>query len=138
MTQGKTNRNKGLNAERYYAKQFREIGYADCITSRDGSRRLDGLKIDLLNIPFNAQIKAGKQTGLNPVRVLKEMDELIHRNLKESEPEFHRPNIVIVRKEVGIGNRRTKYDEFVVLSFTDFKKLISNDTQINTRTTTGI
>lgn len=68
---GARSRRKGHEAERQYAKEFRNLGYKHCKTSREGSRLLDSAGIDLIFIPFNVQIKAGKQRGLNPINELK-------------------------------------------------------------------
>jgi hypothetical protein len=114
----------GHNAERYYAQQFREMGYTYCRTSREGSRLHDNCKIDLIFIPFNTQIKAGKQKGFNPVSVLKEMNMLITKAFPPDSAEFNHPKIVIHKKESGRGNKRTEYDETVTMTFEDFKKLI--------------
>ena len=124
---GKTNRVMGHNAERLYANKFRELGYEHCITSRQGSRIHDDSGIDLIFIPFNVQIKAGKQRGLNPVVELKNMEEKTKIHFPEDSPVHKQPNIVILRKAVGAGIKRTKYDDVVVLSFEDFKQFIKKE-----------
>ena len=124
---GKANRIMGHNAERYYAKEFRDLGYKHCITSRQGSRIHDDSGIDLIFIPFNVQIKAGKQRGLNPVVELKNMEEKIKVHFPKDNPVYTYPNLVILRKAVGQGIKRTKYDEVVVLAFEDFKQFIKKE-----------
>ena len=122
---GKQSRNLGHSAERHYAKEFREMGYEFCITSREGSRLHDKCKIDLMFVPWNVQIKAGKQRGFNPVTVLKEMTELIAENFPPDSIELNRPKIVIHRKPAKRGNTgRTEFDETVTMTFEDFKLLI--------------
>ena len=123
-SKGKINRRKGHNAERYYADKFRSLGYPKCITSRQGSRIHDDSGIDLIFIPYNVQIKAGKQRGLNPIQVLKNMEIKMKENFPEDNQVFNQPNIVILRKEVGQGTKRTKYDDVVILAFEDFEKII--------------
>lgn len=126
MTNGKVNRQKGHDAERYYANEFRKLGYELCQTARYGSRLLDDCKIDLINIPYNVQIKAGLQKGLNVSNVFAEMDRLINKNLPEDRPEHNYPKLLIHRKQVGKGKSRTKYDDIVSMTFEDFVKLIKN------------
>ena len=123
-SRGHTNRVKGFNAERLYAGKFRNMGYLKCITSRQGSRIHDDSGIDLIFIPYNVQIKAGKQRGLNPIEVLKNMELRMKENFPEDNQVFKQPNIVILRKEVGKGIKRTKYDDVVILAFEDFEELV--------------
>jgi hypothetical protein len=59
------NRSAGNGWERELAELFREVGFSDVITTRLGSRELDGKKIDLMNsnsskegrLPYNVQAK---------------------------------------------------------------------------------
>lgn len=118
------NRNKGNNCERLYAKLFRELGYDKCITSRYGSRIHDDCGIDLLNVPFNVQIKAGKQRGMDYSSVLRNIGERLLELFPAEAPEFDLPNIVIHRKDVGRGKRRGEYDDLVVMSWNTYKNMI--------------
>lgn len=124
---GKRNRTLGHNAERFYANEFRNLGFDKCVTSREGSRLHDNCKIDLIFIPFNIQVKAGTQRGISPVSVLKEMNKLINESFPPSSPELDYPKLVIQRRTVGSGNDRTEYDELVTMTFQDFKKLIKHE-----------
>lgn len=120
-----TNRTKGHDAERYYAQEFRDIGYDKCKTSRYGSRMHDDCAIDLIFIPFNVQIKAGKQRAMNPSKVLRDIDERTLEVFPDGSPELENINMVIHKKEVGRGNKRDKYDEIVVMAWEDVKVLLS-------------
>jgi len=124
MSQGKTNRNKGHNAERYYVKEFKEMGFDKCLTARYGSRVHDDAGIDLINLPLNVQIKAGKQRGMNPSAVLNEIIERIPTFFLDNDPVHDNINIVIHKKEVGAGRKRNQFDELVFMSFEDFKRLM--------------
>lgn len=124
---GKTNRTKGHNAERLYAKIFREeLGYDKCVTTRNSSRLLDSCKVDLDFIPFKIQIKAGKQKNLNYSKALKEVDENVFIHFPENSPILEYPSIVIHHKE-SLGHKREIYDSIVIMTFETFKKLIKND-----------
>ena len=116
------NKRKGSNAERYYAKIFREIGYPNCITSRYGSRNHDDLGIDLIHIPFNIQIKAGKQTGMNPISILSQISKNLEK-LPEGEKDY--PLILIHKKDTKKGIKRNEFDEMVYMTFESFLKIIS-------------
>ena len=122
---GKTNKRKGSDAERYYAKIFREIGFTHCKTARLGSKLLDDAGIDLVFLPFNVQIKAGKQVGLNPSKELRYMQDRMIELFPPTSQEHKFPKLVIHKKEVGPGNKRSEFDEIVSMSFTDFLLLIN-------------
>jgi Holliday junction resolvase len=123
---GATNKRKGSNAEREYAKFFRELGFTHCITARQGSRYHDDAGIDLINLPFNVQIKAGKHKGMNVSKVLYEIKETITLKFPKEASEHNNPLILIHRKEMEQGKRtRNDYDEIVSMSIQDFKKLIN-------------
>lgn len=67
---GKINAVLGSETERYYAKLFQDIGYKDCGLSSIDDKKMDNAKIDLTNLPFNLQIKAGKHKNLSPGKEL--------------------------------------------------------------------
>lgn len=118
------NRTKGLNAEREYAKMFREMGYSHCITARYGSRMHDDCGIDLLNTPYNVQIKSGYAKGINYSKVLREIAERVFHGFPKEAPEHLMPNIIIHRKDAKRGQKRTEFDELVVMTLEDFKKIV--------------
>lgn len=123
MGLGQTNKRKGSNAERYYAKVFRELGFTFCATSRLASKLHDNAKIDLINIPFNLQIKAGKQSGLNAGRELFMMHSCIHTMFPKDHEVFKKPLILVHYKEVEEGGyRRTPEHEIIYMSLEQFNK----------------
>lgn len=124
-SQGSRNRTLGHNAERFYAKLFKELGFSHCVTARYGSRIHDDAGIDLINLPFNVQIKAGKQRAMNPSKVLSYMKERIKELFPKTAPEHDMVNITIHRKDVGRGKKRQEFDDIVHISFKDFNKLIN-------------
>lgn len=57
-----TNRNKGHNYERQLVKDFKKLGFENCVTSRYGSKMLDDQGIDLMNTgDFAIQAKCYKR-----------------------------------------------------------------------------
>lgn len=124
MGKGKTNKRKGSQAERLYAKLFKELGFNHCVTSRYGSRIHDDSGIDLINLPFNVQIKAGYARGLNIKEVIDYTKNKIKELFPSKSPEHQYPTIVIHRKDVGRGGRRKDTDDLVYMSFEDFKQII--------------
>lgn len=115
------NKNKvlGSNAERLYAKIFRNLGYPFCKTTRYAARFLDDLGIDLVGLPIYVQIKAGKQRGINYSKVLSDIRDNIDKTNIED-----KPLILIHRKEGRKGKRRTEHDDLVIMSFEVFKKFL--------------
>ena len=95
---------RGFNYERKIAKEFRKMGWHDCVTARAESRNKDSLKCDILNInPFNVQAKCKNNFG-NPLPILSEM------------PQGENYNIVF-SKVVSKG-------EFITMTKNDFYELI--------------
>ena len=74
------NRNKGHQAEREYSNMFKDMGHEFCVTSRYGSRQHDDCGIDLINVPYNVQIKAGYARGLNYSKVLRDICDRVSLN----------------------------------------------------------
>lgn len=125
MGKGSRNRTKGHNAERYYAKIFKDLGYSHCVTSRYGSRLHDDAGIDLINLPINVQIKAGSQRGMNVGQTLKEIKERLSKMFPENSVENTEPLILIHRKDVSRGKKREDTDDIVSMTFDDFLKLFN-------------
>jgi hypothetical protein len=121
MGQGKTNKRKGHDAERLYANFFREIGFEFCETSRFASRKHDNAKIDLVYIPFNIQIKAGKQTGMNPGKELCIMESAMQMMFPKEDEVFSKPRLLIHSKQVGRGFKRLPEHEIVYMSMKQFE-----------------
>lgn len=116
------NRSKGHNAERYFAKIFREEGFADCKTARYASREMDDLKIDLVNLPFNVQIKAGIQKSLKVEFLILEIKKLLKQ---KNRPDLLEKPLIIIHKKDGIkGFKREETQEMAYMSFNDFIKLL--------------
>lgn len=123
-SRGKTNKRKGNNAEREYAEKFRQLGFENCKTARQGAKMLDDCGIDLIFIPFNVQIKSGLQQGLRPYKVLEYMKNRISEVLPKSSIEHTLPKIMIHKRQVGKGNKRDEFSEIVSMTFEDFSKII--------------
>lgn len=121
---GKTNKRKGSDAERHFAKIFRELGFTHCKTSRMGSKLHDDAGIDLIFVPLNVQIKAGKQVGLNASRELEYIQNRMIELFPPASIEHSLPKILIHKKEVGQGKKRGEFDDIVAMSFKDFVLLI--------------
>lgn len=120
MGLGKTNKRKGSDAERLYAKIFRDLGFSHCETSRFASKKHDNAKIDLVYIPFNIQIKAGKQKNMNAGKELLFMHTCIHTMFPVGDVVFNKPLILIHHEEVGRGNKRLPGNQRVYMSMEQF------------------
>ena len=131
-----TNRNKGHWAERYYVNKFKELGFKFCFTSRYASRMHDDAKVDLVNLPFNVQIKAGKQKDMIPGNVLNDMQKALKKFFPKKDPIHYKPKILIHYKQGSSGRKRVPEDELVYMSlkqFNKFKKMSKQLSYIKTR-----
>lgn len=122
MGVGKTNKRKGSNAERHYTALFRELGFPFCQTARFVSKRHDNAKVDLVDIPFNIQVKAGKQTSMNPGKELLFMESNIKTMFPVGDEIHKRPLLLFHYKEVEEGGyRRLPKHEIVYMSLQQFE-----------------
>jgi hypothetical protein len=120
MGLGRTNKRKGSDAERFYARFFREAGYSFCETSRFVSKKHDNAKIDLMYVPFNIQIKAGIQKNMNPGKELFLMYTAIQMMFPPGDEVFTKPNILFHYKQGVRGKKRVPEDEMVYMSLVQF------------------
>lgn len=121
---GKRSKAKGSRAELHYVTEFKKLGYEHCITSRLGSKLYDSVGIDLLFIPYNVQIKAGKQVGLRPEVELKYIKDRIEELFPPDSIEFDYPKILIHRRDVGRGYKRDEFHDTVHMTFKDFYTIL--------------
>jgi Holliday junction resolvase len=66
------NRRKGHNYERELRKEFVELGFTECVTSRFGSKMMDDRGIDLINTGI-IKVQAKSTINLNSRKVLDKM-----------------------------------------------------------------
>lgn len=121
---GKTNKRKGSDAERHYAKEFRELGYTHCKTARLGSKLHDNAGIDLIFIPYNVQVKCGIQKGMNPEKELVYIKEQMEKLFPPDSKEHELPKMVIHKKPVGRGKKSNEFHEIVTMTWEDLKKIL--------------
>ncbi len=120
MSVGRRNKVAGSNFEREMAQKMREIGFTDVITTRQGSRELDALKIDLMNgsiskegrLPYSIQCKNVKG-HLPYAKVISELPR-----------EEGYTNVIFHKMTVKKNNRFVEQDRFAILYLEDFFKLI--------------
>ena len=127
MTKNK-NARKGHDAERDYAAIFRELGYEKACTTRLGSRLLDNCKIDIMNVPYNVQIKCGYPKGINPKKIFIKMEELMREHLMEGSIEFKRPKLIIHRYCPGKGIKRLPKHDVAYFYVEDYKQFVEAET----------
>jgi hypothetical protein len=109
---GSRNRRIGHDYERALVKEFKDLGYKSCSTSRYSSRALDDAKIDI-NLPdLNVQAK-NVRGNIDYMDVFQQMNDELKRIL----PERHDLNLIstIFHKKNG--------KQFVVLTKQDFYKI---------------
>lgn len=106
MGRGASNKRKGSNAERHYAKVFKDLGWKHCETARFGSKKHDNAKIDLIFIPFNVQIKAGVQKNMNPGKELFMMESCVNTMFPKEHEVFCKPKLVFHYKQGTRGKKK--------------------------------
>ena len=87
------------------------------MTARLGSRLLDNCKLDLINIPYNVQLKHDKRK-LPYDEIFREMASGLANNLPKDSPIHTYPKIIIHR----LGRKRCQ--EFAIMPIEDFKKIL--------------
>jgi len=128
MGKGSTNKRKGSNAERYYAKIFREdLGFSFCKTSRQSNRMLDDAGIDLNFLPFNVQIKAGYAKGLNEFKTLKVIRERLPELFPPYDAVHKQEDVLIHKKDTGRGKKKKETDELVFFWDKSFRRLFASE-----------
>lgn len=114
-------RAKGHNAERKYVKEFIQMGYTHCKTTRNASRLLDSCKIDLAQIPFNVQIKKGyKNNRPKADEIFLEMKELLIQNFPKEDSLHSYPKVMIHELD-GYKEERV----MVTMTWEDWKKMLN-------------
>lgn len=121
---GARNKRKGSDAERYYADLFRELGFAFCITARLGSRIHDNAGIDLINIPFNIQIKGGKHKNLSPGKVLLNMFIQVNSLFPEESETRSNPMLLFHRPFIYKKDNDADYVYYTLEQHKRFQELI--------------
>lgn len=128
-TNGRRNKQAGSSWERTLAQWFREIGFKDVITTRQGSRELDALKIDLMNsntskegrLVYNIQAKNIK--GHIPyAKVISELPR--EEGIK---------NVICHKMTRKVGNRFVEQDQFAILYLDDFMEIVKKLKEYETK-----
>lgn len=117
---GSRSRRVGHGWERELAEMFRSIGYKDVITTRQGSRELDNLKIDLMNsntskegrLPWNVQAKCVKG-HLSYGKVLEELPT-----------EQGIVNVICHKSTKKVNNRFIEQGRYAILYLDDFIEMV--------------
>ena len=113
----RNNKAAGNRTELYFLKKLEDIHNQKLYTTRNISTRSDAKKNDIdnenLNLPIKYQIK---QSINNPnySQILSEMSG----NYKEY------INVIIHQKTVKKGDRFYKVDDYVIMKFSDYEKII--------------
>ena len=120
MELGRQNKKKGCMAEKYYTKVFKDLGFTSCVTSRKLHKKHDNAKIDLVNIPFNLQVKAGIQKRMNAGKELFMMKSCIDTMFPQGDEVFDKPLLLVHYQEVNEGVERLPKHERIYMSLKQF------------------
>lgn len=112
------NRDKGHRYERWWVQQLKKLGFGKAMTARQGSRIADDSGIDIINVPYNIQAKAGYPKGLNYKDIFDKIDEAKVENFMTNDPIQDYPTVIAHKKS------RKKNEHYVVMKVEDFISLI--------------
>ena len=117
-------RKKGNNYETKIAREMRDLGFSNCITSRFGNKMLDYFKIDLLNTdPFRFQLKAWERSP-HFHNIIKEMDKCDYIPIRKDA----KPKRIIKKLAKGFYNlimwKKNNEEELIVMKKADFYEII--------------
>lgn len=112
--------NTGHKVEEYYSHIFNEMGFKFCSVSFYTSKIHDSAKVDLINLPFNIQIKGFKQKNLKAGKELFEMKNMIKALFPTSDSIHDRPCFLLHSKQVGKDKNRTYNHEIIYMSKKQF------------------
>jgi hypothetical protein len=129
-TNGRRNKIAGSGWERTLAQMFRDIGFTDVITTRQGSRELDALKIDLMNsntskegrLAYNIQAK-NIRGHIPYAKVIAELP--IEENIT---------NVICHKMTRKVGNRFVEQDQFAILYLDDFMNMVKRLREYESKT----
>jgi hypothetical protein len=115
------NRTAGNNWERKLVDKFKKAGFKDVITTRLGSRELDGKKIDIMNsntskegrLPYNVQAK-NYAKSLQYGSLLEELP---------TEPGII--NIVAHKQTAKVNGKFMPRGEYAILNLDDFMSMVT-------------
>ena len=136
MTTGLASKRLGNQIEELYAKLFIQLGFTFCKMTRLASKLHDNAKIDLMFIPFNIQIKGGKQRNLNAGKELQSMDSSIKLMFPPKDEVFSKPLILIHHEEsledlgVPMKLRKIPANQNVFMSLTQFNKFKAQNAEL--------
>ena len=107
-----TNRRKGHDYERQIRREYKELGWSNCETSRYASKMMDDMKVDLVNTePFYIQCKCTKRAP-NIRQILNDMP--------------YTSNYNVITWKVPRDN-----DQYVMMNLDDFFELLTMLTKEN-------
>ena len=125
-----TNRTKGHNLERLWAKFWRSIGFKFTRSTRQESTLLDSCGVDLVNIPFLMQCKSGYA---NRYPRYDEEWEYTKFKLLDNFPEgshFHQQPFLLVHK-LDYSGRTKPYRHYVSMDHITFQTILKEYYEMN-------
>lgn len=119
-------RTKGHNAEREFAKRFKELGFTFCKTARLASQLTDYSDIDLWGLPFNVQIKSGYEKARPKAdEIFRTMKENLDLNFPKGDQIHGLPKVLIHKLDSYHPER-----ELVTMMWADWIELVKAYKQV--------
>lgn len=127
-SRGRSARQKGNSYERLIAQEWRDIGFSDCLTTRESSRRLDALGIDLVGTgDYAVQIKRFK--NYVPVNTIEEICGEFGEECGFSKGEKVKIPLVHTSPELGnkipiVITKADREEAMAIMRWSDLRSLI--------------
>lgn len=123
----KYSRTKGHNAEREFAKRFRELGFTFCKTARLASQLTDYSDVDLWGLPLNVQIKSGYEKARPKAdEIFIGMKESLKKYFPPGDQVHNLPKVLIHKLDSRHPER-----ELVIMTWEDWVEFLKAYKQIN-------
>lgn len=114
---GKQNKQRGNNFERKIAKDLRDLGFTQVVTSRSESKSTDDNKVDIIDkgkqLPFDMQIQTKKTSSTPPYFSIREQSTVDNESF-----------VIIWSKTERKGEKMMTIGDCVMMDLKMFYKLI--------------
>ncbi|MFW6008691.1 MAG: hypothetical protein ACOCP8_05425 [archaeon] len=110
----RNNKQAGSRCELYFLKKLEKIHKEKLFTTRNISTLRDSQQIDIENETLTLPVKYQVKQSVNTPKFSTILSEMNQDDI----------NVICYQKTEKKGNRFYKYDDYVIMTFEDFKKIM--------------
>ncbi|MFW6016168.1 MAG: hypothetical protein ACOCRK_06990 [bacterium] len=111
----KRNKKAGSKCELYFLKKLEKIHKEKLYTTRNISTLRDSQQIDIENESLTLPVKYQVKQSINTPKFSTILSEMKPDDI----------NVILYQKTQKKGNRFYKYDDYVIMTFKDYEKIMS-------------